>query len=131
MKKIIITAMAIMMLFVFTACGKPDLTGTWYQINAGSSGELQYAVITKDEIEIYWSTDRGETKSLYWSGTCEELTKSGDSYTFKSTNNTEKTSSALLASSDSTKEFTYQDGVLKYEISILGVYSDIELQKSE
>lgn len=42
-----------------------------------------------------------------------------------------KTSSALLASSDETKEFTYKDGTITFKYSAMGVDSTANLTKVE
>lgn len=107
----------------------PDLTGTWKQVN-GSDESYQEATISGDTIEIYWVSDGGDTKSLYWAGTYEAPTESG-AYSWNSVNDHEKTDSALLASGDDTKTFSYDDGVLSYSASALGTTTTIKLEKAE
>ena len=106
-----------------------DLTGTWR--SEENDGSYQEAVIMENTIEINWVSDGGKTKSLYWAGTYTAPTESIDKYSWTSENDTEKTDSALLASSDETKEFTYENGKISYEASALGTTTTIELTKQE
>lgn len=105
-----------------------DLTGDWVQSNSKSEASYQAATITSDTIEINWVTDGGETVSLYWAGSYEAPT-SGGSFTWESANDTSKTGSAMLASGDPTKEFTYEDDVISYQASALGTTTKIELER--
>ena len=104
-----------------------DLTGTW--ISEESDGTYQEATITDNYIEINWVTP--DSTSLYWAGTYVAPSGAVDEYSWISENDTEKTDSALLASSSETKEFTYKDGVITYEASALGTTKTVELKKQE
>ena len=141
MKKYIIALCSICMLFSLCACGSadkpsdtqqpetpPDLTGEWVQTNSNSEDSYQIATITADAIEIYWVSDGGDTKALYWAGTFAAPQSVGD-YTWTSENDTEKTSMALLAATAETKDFTYSDGVISYEVEALGVSTVVKLEK--
>lgn len=50
------------------------------------------------------------------------------SYTWTSTNDHSRTGSELLASSDDTKDFTYEDGKISYEVSALGESGTVTLE---
>lgn len=146
-KKIVIILLALCLAGSIGACGKSgaapqretsqqeekeplDLTGTWTQENAGDS--YQEAVITNDTIDIYWISDSDSTRSIYWAGTYEASTESVDEYEWTSERDTDKTDMALLASSDDTKDFTYKDGKISYEVSMLGTTTTMRLvQTSE
>ena len=106
-----------------------DLTGTWQ--SEENDGSYQEAVISDDRIEINWVSDGGDTKSIYWIGTYEAPTEAADEYSWTSERNKEETDTALLASTDDTKEFTYKDGVISYEASALGTTTTVELSKVE
>ena len=108
----------------------PDLTGTWVQADADNDS-WQEAVIEGDTITVYWVSDGGDTKSLYWAGTYEAPTEATDTYTWTSENDTEQTSVALLASTADTKDFTYSDGELSYEVTALGTTTTVRLVLSE
>ena len=106
-----------------------DLTGTWK--SEENDGSYQEAVITTDRIEINWVSDDGDTKSIYWIGTYEAPTEAVDEYSWTSERNKEETDTALLASTDDTKDFTYKDGVISYEASALGTTKTVELTKEK
>ncbi|MEL4861611.1 hypothetical protein AAEU42_10230 [Pseudoflavonifractor phocaeensis] len=107
----------------------PDLTGEWKQVDGNSEENYQTATITADTIEIYWVSDGGDTKSLYWAGSFTAPTTADQPYTWDSENDTEKTSTALLASSDDTKAFTYENGQISYEVSALGTTTTVKMEK--
>lgn len=109
----------------------PELTGEWKQTNSKSSDAYQAATINNDTIEIYWVSDNGDTKSLYWAGSFASPTTADEPYTWDSENDHSKTENAMLASSDDTKTMTYQDGVLSYEVSALGTTTKVKLEKQK
>lgn len=96
-----------------------DLTGTW--IAPGESEDSwQEAVIDGSTITVYWVSDNGDTKSLYWAGTYTAPEDAAETYSWDSANDHEQTDTALLASGDDTKTFTYENGQLSWEVSALG-----------
>lgn len=109
----------------------PDLTGDWKQTNSKSSDSYQAATISGDMIEIYWVSDNGDTKSLYWAGSFIVPTTADEPFTWDSKNDHSKTDSAMLASSDDTKTMTYQNGVLSYEASAMGTTTKVKLEKQK
>lgn len=97
----------------------PVLTGSWKQTQVDEANGYQYAVITDDKIEVYWSLpDVGNM--LYWAGSFEAPATADEPYSWASANDTGRTSSALLASGDAEKAFTYSDGKLTYDVTISG-----------
>lgn len=130
MKKIIFVIT--LLTAVLTACGGrteaiSDLSGTW--TSQKSDDSYQEAVISDNYIEINWiSTD---SKSLYWAGTYISPNDAVSEYSWISENDKEKTDSALLASGDDTKEFTYKDGVISYKTSAMGTTTTTKLKKSK
>ena len=48
---------------------------------------------------------------------------------FTVVNDTEKTDSALLASGDETKTFTYSDGQITYDVTAMGITETVKLEK--
>ncbi len=112
-----------------SAPAAPDLTGDWKQVNAASEDSYQVATIQGDTIEIYWVTESADTKSLYWAGTFVAPETTDEPYAWESANDTEKTGSALLASGDETKTFTYQDGQISYDVSAMGMTQTVRLEK--
>lgn len=104
----------------------PDLTGVWIQVDAGDN--YQKATIQGDTIEINWIGADG-TSALYWAGSFIAPTTVDEPYTWTSTNDTSRTSSALMASSDETKDFIYDDGTISYSVSMMGVSTTMHLEK--
>lgn len=143
MKKFLALALSLLLCMALAACGgtpsesggadepaqPPDLTGEWKQINSNSEDSYQAATITADTIEIYWVSDGGDTKSLYWAGTYAAPETADEPYTWDSENDHSKTDTALLASGDDTKTMTYENGVLSYEASALGTTMTVKLEK--
>jgi hypothetical protein len=109
----------------------PDLTGEWKQSNSKSDGTYQLAKISADTLEIYWVSDNGDTKSLYWAGSLIAPTTADEPYTWDSKNDHIKTDSSMLASSADTKTMTYQNGVLSYEASAMGTTTKVKLEKQK
>lgn len=109
----------------------PDLTGEWKQENSNSEDTYQAATISGDTIEIYWVSDNGDTKSLYWAGSFDAPTTADEPYSWDSENDHSKTESALLASGDDTKTMTYENGVLSYEASAMGTTTTVKLKKQK
>ena len=109
----------------------PDLSGEWKSEEKEEA--FQGANITDDTIEIYWvGQDDGEDfVALYWAGTFVPPSDGKEPYSWESVNDTEKTSSALLASEDETKVFTYQDGKISYSVTFAGETRTLDLQKGE
>jgi len=103
------------------------LDGKWKQTNSKSADSWQAATITGDAIEIDWVADAGATTSLYWAGSVTPPTTAADTFTWTSNNDTSKTGSAMLASSDPTKVFTYEHGVISYSVSALGTTTTVQL----
>ncbi len=108
----------------------PDLTGEWKQVNSSSDDNYQAATISGDAIEIYWVNEEDESKSLYWAGTFVAPETAAE-YSWDSENDHEKTDSAILASTDDKKTFTYKDGEISYEASALGTTKTIRLKKQD
>lgn len=106
---------------------KVDLSGEWQQINA-TSDTFMSATIKDDTIEIYWNSEDDDSKMLYWAGTVE-IPESGDSFSWDSKNDKEKTSSSILASSDDTKNFTYDGKQISFDVSAMGQTTTVRLEK--
>lgn len=110
-----------------TPAPAPDLSGEWKQSNA--DGETYHsAVINGDSMEIYWVNPGKDTKSLYWAGTFT-APDSAEPYSWTSANDKDKTSRALLASSDDTKTFSYNNGMISYEAAAMGITKTVKLEK--
>lgn len=107
-----------------------DLSGEWKQVNSNAEDSYQVATIGDGSITVEWVGDGGDTKSLYWAGTYVAPTEATDSYTWESQNDTEQTASAMMASGDETKTFSYEDGQLSYELTALGTTMTVKMDRA-
>ena len=106
-----------------------DLTGEWKQTNSNSADSYQAATISGDTITVNWMNDAESTTALYWVGTYIAPTDAADTYSWTSARDVAQTESAILASGDDAKEFTYTGGRLTYNVTALGVTKTVELEK--
>lgn len=106
----------------------PDLIGEWKE-RTKSEDSYHGIIISGDTIEIYWVSDGGESAALYWAGSFEAPQDGKEPYTWESVNDVGRTSAAQLASGEKTKTFTYQNGVLSYSASVLGITTTVEAKK--
>ncbi|GHG49815.1 hypothetical protein GCM10012320_17810 [Sinomonas cellulolyticus] len=108
----------------------PVLSGSWKQEDFANKTSYQQATITGDKMTIEWVSDGGNTTSTYWVGTYKAPTDAREPNAWTSTRDVEATRSALLASSDATKDFTYEGGAISYKVSALGTTTTVKLKKS-
>lgn len=135
MKRVFSLIMVLVLAVSLTACGggkkkdPPNLTGQWKQTNSDSPDSYQTATISGNTIEVFWYTESDQTSALYWAGTFDAPTTVDEPYIWNSVNDKEKTSTAMLASGDDTKTFTYESGKISYSVSALGVTTTVTLEK--
>lgn len=153
-KKALAALVAFLLAFALTACGSsgdgstdeqeeaatvesdadaetPDLTGDWEQSNKNSETDYLIATIEGDVITIswYWIDDEGEVgTSIYWVGTYV-APETGGSYSWESEIDREATDAEPMAATSSSKTFTYEDGVLTFDVTLLGVTTTVEMEK--
>ena len=106
-----------------------DLVGEWKQSNSSDASSYQEATISGETITVNWVNETESTTALYWAGTYVPPTDASDSYSWDSANDTAQTDSAMLASGDPTKTFTYTDGKLSYDVTAMGVTKTVELER--
>lgn len=105
----------------------PNLLGNWKQSNIADKDSAMTAVISNDTVEIYWNST--DSQSLYWSGSFEAPTEVSNEYSWVSNNDHEKTDTAMIASSDDTKDFTYTNGELSFSASAAGTTMTVRMKK--
>ena len=101
-----------------------NLMGTWHQIPDGNAGITMTADVYTDSIQINISVNG--TGGIYWLGSFDPSVISG---TILSQGDSDAMADAIFASQDSTKLFTYANGVLTYQFSMLGVTSTVSLTR--
>lgn len=103
-----------------------DLNGEWEQANKNSDDNFQAATIADGVITVNWVAP--DTKSIYWIGTIP-ADATDEAFTWTSAGDTEAMASALLASQDATKDFSYDNGVISYEVTALGTTTTVKLER--
>ncbi len=107
----------------------PDLTGVWD--NAGAADTFsQEAAIAGSVITINWIPQDGSSDPMvYWIGTFDAPSSDGK-HEWTSKRDREQTDNELMASSDDTKEFTYENGTISYEVEAMGEVRMLELTQT-
>lgn len=138
--KLLILPLALTVLLALAACREktpsppPDLTGDWVQESEDEWYHI--ATITDDKIEIWWYLPAYHKRNLYWSGTFTPPADGTEPYVWQSTNNytKEELDSAYSyhrASREETKEFTYKNGVLSYNVTAGHLRLGYSLKKAD
>lgn len=103
-----------------------DLAGEWKMSNAKSDAADMIATISADSISVSFVVD-GDSY-LYWSGSYVAPTEAGDTYKWTSKADG-KAASAMMGSSDDTKDFSYDKGTLSFDVTIDGETATVEMDK--
>lgn len=104
-----------------------DLTGTW-QCDPVDGTYLK-ATISSNVIEVDWVFVDENKSAIYWVGSYDAPTTDVSQYKWTSKNDHEQTGTSILASTDDTKEFSYNDGVISFNASMQGVTKEMKLTK--
>lgn len=117
-------------LAILTACGgsTSDLQGTWKQKGA-TEDAWHEAVIIDDYMEIYWVSDGGDTRMLYWAGSYSEPQKTDGGLSWTSEVDKDNSGTSWLTSVDDTKVFNYNNGEISYNASALGATTTMRLNR--
>ncbi|MGB3731684.1 hypothetical protein [Microbacterium sp.] len=108
-----------------------SLEGTWKQSNSKAEGSAMEATVVGQTITIDFIIDGGKTTALYWVGTVVVPQDGSTSFTWTSEADTAKLKNALLGSQDATKNFSYDNGVIRYEVTIQGQTAQVEMARAE
>jgi hypothetical protein len=103
-----------------------SFTGAWTaQINESTF----VATITGDGIEIQWNQG-DDISALYWKGTFPAPLNvhKGDLFNVTSAGDTAAMADSMLASQNATKMFTYDNGTLSFELTVMGVKQTVHLK---
>ncbi len=106
-----------------------DLTGLWIQENRDESSYMVATVRNDGKIGVFFILEGDEEPWTYWVGTYDSPTSSDEVYSWISNNTYD--GNGLFASSDETKEFTYDNGKLSYPITIQGESGFITLIRGD
>lgn len=124
-----IILVVLLLALTLSACGggsdKPaSLQGKW--ASDSSNGTSMNAVVKNDVIKI--TIDDEDSSSLYWQGTFAKTATNGDTIVSKA--DTAALESSILGSQNKTKAFTYDDGTLTFDMSMMGTTKHVKLSKS-
>lgn len=141
-KKLLTVMLGILLVLSLTACRSdaepeetpapqpPDLTGQWCQVNNETEDSYYGAIISDEQIEIYWVSNNGNTRSLYWAGSFVAPDTADEPYSWESQKDTESASTTMLDSTENTKGFTYTDNKIVFSAST-GSSKNVRLEKEE
>jgi hypothetical protein len=120
---------AVLSIFGLSGCGgsataePTNLNGT-YVFTDGAFAMV--GEVVDDTILIHMKGENSQ--SLYWSGDFKNPAKDGDVITSKG--NLEQMKKSLTGSTADVKEFTIVDGKITFELRMMGVTTQIELEKN-
>ena len=106
-----------------------DLTGEWKQTNSNSADSYQAATITGEQIIVDWVNAADSTTAVFWIGSYVAPTEDTESYSWDSQGDVAQMETAIMASSDPAKAFTFEGGVLTYELTAMGVTMTVEMSR--
>jgi hypothetical protein len=107
----------------------PDLSGTWKQSNSRSDVDYMTAEVAAGVMTINWVLGSQDIDAIFWVGSFQPPSDASTPYTWTSTRDAAATETALLASTEDTKDFAYRDGTISFEVSIQGESATVELKK--
>lgn len=108
----------------------PDLTGDWTQSNSNSETDFMTAAIADGVISVNWVLGSEDLNAVFWVGTFESPTSATETHTWSSQRDVAATETALLASSEDAKEFTYGNDIISFTVSLQGESATVELKKN-
>lgn len=108
----------------------PNLAGGWKQSNSQSETDFMTAAIADGVISIDWEMGSEDMTAVYWVGTFEAPEDATEPHSWISKRDAAATDTALMASTDDTKEFTYEDGTISFTVSIQGESATVEMTKN-
>lgn len=104
-----------------------DLTGEWHQTK-GRPGVVTEAQVSMAGIQIYVE-ERDGSSSIYWMGSFDSRPSSNTIVSVADPDAKAAMSRSIFGSGGSSKVFTYKDGALSFEFTMLGTTNTIELKK--
>lgn len=106
-----------------------SLIGDWHQTNGSETGTGFTAEISAGGIQINYPTRDG-SGGIFWLGTFDGTKKSAGSFKVQSKPDPDGMANNLLASNEKIKTFSYKDGVISFDFSILKMHTTIHMTKN-
>lgn len=119
----------------------PDLRGEWQQVDSEGEDTFMFATIDDDTIYVDWvflddpdlalfdDDNDGVVSAIYWEGSYEAPTEADSSHSWVSAGNTDVMGSALFSSTDDSKEFSFDDGLLSFDVTFQGDTATVEMEQ--
>lgn len=112
-----------------------SLNGHWKQTKSGIPGVVMDATIENDTIQVNITmpsneSSRSDVSGLYWTGTFNTGGDNLSPFSVTSVGDTGAMDEAMFGSQDSSKVFYYNNGVLSFPFSMMGVSTTVELSRS-
>lgn len=107
----------------------PDLSGSWKQSNSRSDVDYMTAVVADGVLTVNWVLGSQDIDAIFWVGTYEAPSDDTSPYTWTSIRDAEATQTAILASTEETKDFTYEDDTIAFDVSLQGESATVELRR--
>lgn len=105
---------------------KVNFEGSWAMVNPEPALNMT-AMISNDTIEIIWDLD--DLTALYWKGSFPTTDQLSSIEKIESVGDVPAMDASLLGSQNKTKTFTYKDGRLAFELTVMGTTRVIELER--
>lgn len=106
-----------------------SLDGHWTMGKSGIPNAVMTADIKGGKIRID-VTMSGDASGLYWAGTFDTGGSNLSPFSVTSIGDMQAMSDAMFASEDSSKIFYYDNGVLSFPYSIMGVSTTVQMYRS-
>lgn len=106
-----------------------DLTGLWVQQDANSESYMVATIKDNGTIGVFFIIEGEESTWTYWVGSYEAPETTNDQYRWTSENT--YSGNGLLASNAKTKDFSYSNGVLSFDITIEGETGTVNLIRGD
>lgn len=105
-----------------------SMIGKW-QENDATNGVIMKATITPGAIQINMVTR--DSTSIFWLGTFDSDKDPSKPFKTISNGDTDALKLSIMGSNEKTKLFTYKNGVLSFEFSMMGTSTTIHLSFTE
>lgn len=107
-----------------------SLIGNWHQTNGQDTGTGFTAEISAGGIQINYPMRDG-SGGIFWLGTFDGTHVAEGSFVIKSLPDQDALANDILASTEKIKSFTYKNGDMSFDFSVMKVHTTVHMSKSE
>ena len=111
------------------------LEGEWIQRDEGflfrDIDAVQTAVISRNEITVYWYDKEKDSAAVYWNGSYVAPSADTQDYSWTSRTGNDDRKRAILKEEAKELDFTYRNGELVYTVTALGETHEIHLLRNK